>query len=167
MKRVIFKFRADHVVDLITNSSSELFVLRGKTLEIVTSLIEEQYPNYESEYEKPVPTSEMSADQLYTYIDREFNGWSNSMQKQRGLPIPGFKYEDMYTVPDWAARYAKEQKREPERYLSEKFIEDNLDAVRKALDPNGEMFFLFSLDENPDGEMQDRLSQIGDRYHLG
>ena len=35
----IFEFNIDNTIDIITNSSSELFVLQGRTKELVESMI--------------------------------------------------------------------------------------------------------------------------------
>lgn len=40
-------------------------------------------------------------------------------------------------------------------------------AVCKDLDPNGNMWFMFSIDQNPNYEMQENLMSIAERYHLG
>ena len=35
------------------------------------------------------------------------------------------------------------------------------------LDPEQKLWFLFSINENPNWEMQENLMNIGTRYHLG
>lgn len=69
MKKIIFKIGLDHSIDLITNSSSELFVLNGQNKEIVTAMIAEMHPDWQSEYEEPIRLNEMSTDQIITYLD--------------------------------------------------------------------------------------------------
>ena len=46
-------------------------------------------------------------------------------------------------------------------------VEENFEEIKNKLDPERELFFLFSLDDNPDWEMQERLSKIMERLHLG
>ena len=67
----IFEFNVDNTIDIITNSSSELFVLKGKTKEIVEEMIREVYPSFEDEY-KLVTIEEYDEDDLSTYINSVF-----------------------------------------------------------------------------------------------
>jgi hypothetical protein len=65
----LFVIKVDHSIDLITNSSSELFVLEGKSLDTVKELIASIYPEYLTEYDEVKPTSELTTDELEIYID--------------------------------------------------------------------------------------------------
>jgi hypothetical protein len=54
------------------------------------------------------------------------------------------------------------------RWQNTSFVtEDNFEEIKNKLDPNRTMYFLFSKDENPDWEMQEKLEMIMKRYHLG
>ena len=55
MKKILFAIKVNNVVDVITNSSSELFVLKGETKNIVEEMITNIYPNYKNEYEEVTP----------------------------------------------------------------------------------------------------------------
>ncbi len=166
MKKTLFKINANHAVDLITNSSSELFVLKGSTKGMVIDMIESAHPNYRSEYHEPRLMSELDAGELNTYIDRHFDRWSNTAQKKLNGVIPGFTFDEMYY--NWNEKHGyKNDGREPSYYVSDEFVEKNQAAIAKALDPNDEMYFMFSLDENPEWEFQEKLMEFGTRYHLG
>lgn len=53
-KKSLFVIAVDNMINLITNSSSELFVLNGETLNSVKELVESIYPEYRKEYEEIV-----------------------------------------------------------------------------------------------------------------
>ena len=67
MKKIL-TFSVDNVIDIITNSSSELFVLEGQSKEIVEEMIESTYPEYLTEYEPVKSTEELSRSELNTYL---------------------------------------------------------------------------------------------------
>ena len=44
---------------------------------------------------------------------------------------------------------------------------DNRERVIKGIEKSVGRFFLYSIDANPEWEMQEKLMEIGKRYHLG
>ena len=54
--KTIFLINVDNHIDLITNSSSELFILKGETKNTVTELISNVYPEYLNEYDSKSKT---------------------------------------------------------------------------------------------------------------
>ena len=181
MKKILFAIKVNNVVDVITNSSSELFVLKGETKNIVEEMITNIYPNYKNEYEEVKHISELTTSELNTYFDqisseeRSYNG--NLMSTKYSVP-DGFSFDEIYErQKDWRTGEIKE----PDRFGNISYTlrnnsnetwgsfvtEDNIGELIKRLDPKGELYFLFSLDENPDWELQEKLMNIADRYHLG
>ncbi len=167
-KKTLFVFKIDHSIDLITNSSSELFVLQGQNLEMVKEAVQSLHAEFlsednedvsdedktrshsvEAEYDEIVSVSEASADQLETYFSQECGYYGGNI-------IPGFKYEDMY-----------EEKKYSLHFLKRNFVEENVEAVREYLDPDKNKYLMFSSVENPVWGFQEKLSNIGSRYHLG
>ena len=69
-KKVLFEIKVNNVIDVITNSSSELFVLKGETQEIVEEMIKDIYPDYKNEYEDLKPLKEVSSSDFRTYLDQ-------------------------------------------------------------------------------------------------
>ena len=53
IKQIGFIFNIDNVIDLITNSSSELFIFQIEPKQSITELIESVYPGFRNEYEEP------------------------------------------------------------------------------------------------------------------
>jgi len=149
----IFEFNVDNTIDIITNSSSELFVLKGKTKEIVEEMIREVYPSFEDEY-KLVTIEECDEDDLSTYINSVFLKYDSDdfamCKKLNVRPNILYKNFGMYDIENyWIGEYSKEGR------------EILLNNIPKNT------YLLFSLDENPNWDMQERLMTIASRYHLG
>ena len=121
-------------------------------------MIKEIYPNYLNEYCDIESTKELSNEDLNLYVSYFYNNWSNSKQVFNTNLIPGFSKEEMYTYNDkwkeWSFNYG--------------FITDNnRDKVISGIDPDDNIYFLFSIDENPDWDMQEKLENFMTRIHLG
>ena len=149
----IFEFNVDNTIDIITNSSSELFVLKGKTKEIVEEMIREVYPSFEDEY-KLVTIEECDEDDLSTYINSVFLKYNSDdfamCKKLNVRPNILYKNFGMYGIENyWSGEYSKEGR----------------EILLNNLPKN--TYLLFSLDENPNWDMQERLMTIASRYHLG
>lgn len=149
----IFEFNVDYTIDILTNSSSELFVLKGKTKEIVEEMIREVYPSFEDEY-KLVALEECDEDDLSTYINSVFLKYDSDdfamCKKLNVRPNILYKNFGMYGIENyWSGEYSKEGR------------EILLNNIPKNT------YLLFSLDENPNWDMQERLMTIASRYHLG
>jgi hypothetical protein len=149
---MIFEFAIDNTIDIITNSSSELFVLNGRTKEIVHEMISEIYPGYEREY-RLTSTQDCDKDDIDTYISQIYDTYNDDFVvcKQIGMrPNELYKNFGEYGVmPYWRGEYT----------------EDGYKLLLSKLPKN--TFLLFSLDENPNWDYQERLMAIATRYHLG
>ena len=170
-KRILFKICVDNVIDIITNSSSELFVLKGESKAIVEEMIANVYPNYRNEYEELKHIAELTLDELENFISYHCGSSCWPARKENYLILPGFTFDELYEPEkDWKTGELKSPawNGEIQYRLKEDFIdENNKEEIINRLDPNRSMYFLFSLDENPDWGMQESLMNIGDRYHLG
>jgi len=152
--KILFKINPHSFVDVITNSSTELFVGQLPKHEL-QKMIAKVYPNYLHEYAELKGTRELTNDELECYISYHYDRWSNRHQKTLKELIPGFSYEEMYKPRD-------------EGNYGWSFVTDETrQRVVDGIDPHGKMFFLFSLDDNPNWEMQERLMEFMTRYHLG
>lgn len=157
MKPVIFVFCVDNAIDLITNSSSELFVFKGDTKKQVSGMIRKVYNNYLREYESLKSIRELNLNELNWYISMHYGRHGNSHL----VVLPGFTEDEMYEKieRDWRPGgydvYAKDA------------TEENQEKYIQAIDPDGKLYFMFSKDDNPDWELQEKLMEIGSRYHMG
>lgn len=156
MSKILFTLKIDNVIDIITNSSSELFVLKADSFEIVKELIESVYPGYLNEYYEPIQPKDMTPERFASYIDW-INGWNVS--KENAVVYEGFTFEDMYVK----SRYGQTNT----YVMKEGFIENNFETIVKLVDPGNKTWLMYSIDDNPDYEMQERLEIIAERYHLG
>ena len=154
-KRTLFTLQIHSAVSLITNSSSELFVGMYNSKKVLLDMLKSIYPSYLSEYTEPMSIHELSTDELHEYISYHYMYWSNDIQKEMCTVIPGFSVDEMYDISDrWA-------------FIKSEFVKDNKQKIINAIDPDKKMFFMFSLDENPKWEYQEKISEIMTRYHLG
>ena len=156
MNNVMFVLNIHSVVDIITNSSSELFVGKAQSKEIMIELIQSVYPKYLSEYAQIKSTEELTVDELHTFFR-----YSCSASKKDYPIIHNFTFEELY---DPKAK----QNGEIQYQLKRKFVTtENVKNIKEKLDPKHEMYFMFSLDDNTNWEYQEELMTIMDRYHLG
>ena len=164
MKKTIFILQVHSVVDLITNSSSELFVGQYDSKKIIIYLIKSIYPNYLNEYSEIKSIDELSVYELEKYISYKYMYSLKYYDLKTGdivyvdNPdlIPGFTKEEMFNEPEYDYVYIKSH-----------FVKNNHKRIINSLDPERKMFFLFSLSDNPNWDMQEKLMEIMERYHLG
>lgn len=89
----LFIFQPHHLIDIITNSSSELFVLKGQTKEAVREMIANVYPEYLNEYSDLQSSEEMDIDKLATYIRYAYTRFSWLKNPEDYALINGFTFE--------------------------------------------------------------------------
>jgi hypothetical protein len=145
-------------------------VFKNLNKENIINLIESIYPDYLNEYAELQTTEELSINSLLDYLEFSYiynSDWLNRTVLDNiislSLNLPdGIEFDDFYKLDEW---YLKQGKKE--YVLNRSYINDNVDKVKKAIDPDNRLFFLFSLHENPNYEMQQELESLGVRYHLG
>jgi len=157
-KKTIFEFDVSNVINLITNSSSELFILQGKTKEYVTEMIKSVYHDYLDEYDEVLRIDELDNDQLTTYVGRNYNSWSNAAQKNLYNLIPGFTFDEMYEESNWG---------KTKEYYPKDVTDETREKYIRGISPKKDIYFLFSKNDNPNWEKQEELMTIASRYYLG
>lgn len=175
-KLIMFTLKLHSVIDVITNSSSELFVGKAQSKEIMESMIKELYPNYLDEYDELLNIDELSPDTLDTYFYYACSSHCWPATKEMYPILPGFTFEELYEPEDdgkpaWngSIQYRlKNNDPDPDCKWHRSFVtEENFEEIKNKLDPKREMYFLFSKDENPDWEYQEKLEMVMERHHLG
>ena len=174
-KKTLIVIAVDNHIDLITNSSSELFVLQGDTQDTVEEMIKAVYPDYLNEYEYPECLRDAEPETINSYLSWVEHGWYRDYEAKRGMTDEEERKYDIKKAEEKAAKYgmspAKFYKDWASTIIDKWFYprisEEGLRTAAKQLDPDGKIFLLYSIDENPDWEMQEALSSIGTRYHLG
>jgi len=173
--KILFVVQPHSFVDVITNSSSELFVGKSQTIDTMRSFIKEVYPDYLNEYYDLKSIDDLSTNDLNTYFYHYCspNKWPADIFD---YPIPkGFTFEELFEPEiDWKTGEPKPpawngqiQYRLKENNGYSFVTDENFEELKHKLDPNKRMFFLFSKDDNPDWEKQILLSEIMERMHLG
>jgi hypothetical protein len=170
--KTLFILSVDHSIDLITNSSSELFVLEGKSIDMVKELVASVYPDYLVEYNEPIHISDLDTDELDSYFSYATGSWSWPATKKDYRIPTGFTFEELYEPesdkPAWNGEIQyKLKNNEPGQRWGSFVTEANREWVLNKLDPERKLYFIYSRDENPDYDKQMELSNIAQRYHLG
>lgn len=145
--KTLFVFKIDNVIDVITNSSSELFVLKAETESILEEMLLNAYPDYPTEYYQPTLIKDISIEDLRTYMEYA--------HRDSDFILSGYKHDDMYET---SYGYS---------FVKKEFLIDKEQEIKKELDPQNCTWLLFSKSDNPKYEHQEKLSEIGARYHLG
>ena len=159
--RTVFCISIDNQIDIITNSSSELFVMRGDSKKDVIKLIENIYPNYRLEYEELKSLYELDLDELSTYISYRNDLFCYNSDGSQVMSI----CESLGLKPHEAFDNWYEYFSDNNSYVTPYLSDIAKYELRNKFPKN--TFFLFSYGENPNYEMQERLSSIGVNYHLG
>jgi len=174
-KRVCFLINPQSIIDVITNSSSELFVFNGNDKEIIEDIIKNVYPDYLLEYEALVSVRELDLEELDSLMNWMTGSYCWPARKYQ-YKIPGsFTFDELYEAEsdkpahNGELQYVlKKNYQNPDSKWDYSFVtEENYEWVSNKLDPTNSMYLLYSYDENPDWDMQEELMNIGDRYHLG
>ena len=151
MKKILFILQVHSVVDIITNSSSELFVGKNQSKETMIELIKEVYPNYLNEYDELKSIDDISLDEIENYLYYICNAHVNPTNNKSDYFVPnGFTFDDLYEPEiDWKTKLPKGPAWNGEiQYQLKNFSDKTLELFKKRLDPNKEMFFLYSIDES-------------------
>ena len=162
MVKIIFTIQPHSIIDVITNSSSELFVRKGDKKSIA-KLLKEIYPDYESEYTLK-GIDDLSVSDLNIYFCYAYGLFGNRYSKEHYKTPKGFSFEEFYepTVKEDINLFG------PYSLKDNIVTENNFQEIKDRLSPKKDMFFLFSDSDNPDFERQYDIECAGfKRYHLG
>lgn len=188
---VVFNFKINSVSNVITNSSSELFVFNDNdSVENVISILDNIYPDWRDEYADPIRLKDCDNDDFETYchscildvymsdISRYHNRnfdviedakWQAKVYKeflQKSLDYAGIDLsaEEAFLNLDNAYKSFLPWDHPDREYYYAEFSQKLKD---KILEKYGDDILLFSHDENPNWEYQEKLMEVAERYHLG
>lgn len=93
--KTLFVFQVQSFTDVVTNSSSELFVYTGTEREI-EKLLNNTVPGWEDEYYSPVSLDNISKDDLETYMNHaydtyDWNSWDRVITREIVIKLAGQK----------------------------------------------------------------------------
>lgn len=209
--KTLFLFNPHSIVDIITNSSSELFIFKGGEQKEVEKMIKSVYPDYKQEYTELINIMDLSAEDLdgfmynhcharvypaarkdypligdYTFdelYEPKYNDGrlahngevqyqlrDNFPPKPKVKKFDDFKNMDLdpFQEENWTDDEDEEYFGDP-RWRPRYFVkESNKMEVINRICPKHNWYFLYSSDENPNWDYQEKLMKIGGRrYHLG
>lgn len=181
MSKVLFTIQLHSIVDVITNSSSELFVFGGDEKNTVVSIISELYPDYTREYDELKDVKHFSIaeldDFLYWHLGRSSYSWSSRAiydNPNEYVLLSGFTFDELYDTSvqlsngdEYELRNNIPIDQRTHKYDRSFVTEENKDRVINGIITDVGRFFLYSIDENPNYEFQGKLETIAKRYHLG
>lgn len=180
--RIVFRISIQSFSDIVTNSSSELFVFVDNELDSVEELLNDIAPNWRDEYflKKAVDCDE---EELETLIDRialprniHWNDFdSNNIKEQLEKYDKAIRH---YFLREWGIN------EEDVPNLFENWDQPIVDKTPNGsfswfyLRPSCKLYeefkkrikydiTLWSYDDNPNWETQEKLMTYADRYHLG
>ena len=167
------RIQVQSISDVITNSSSELFVFQESSVKDVIELLDRHISDWRYEYEEPILFMNMSEDMKIDYIDYvselpySFNFETNDAYNQamikaihRDLCVPEEQVPKLFenwNKPDIYAQYT---------YYNLKLSQEGYNLYKDKYKYD---ICLWSINENPDWNKQEQIMYIlgGKRYHLG
>lgn len=182
--RTLFKFNIQSFSDIITNSSSELFVFQKDSVGQVIQLLDKIYPNWRTEYREPILFKDMTEEDQRNYIYwvgdvRPYYSLYNEDDCKRMNPEEALVYFNNHVIKYVHRKWNIPKEEVPSMYSnwSElKYTRDNYPYIYLELSEKGIKMFkslfeddicLWSIDENPNWEKQEEISLFAKRYHLG
>jgi hypothetical protein len=179
---MLFIINPHSIIDLITNSSTELFVMKGSEKKHVEEIIKAIYPNYLTEYEPLLDVKDFSIEELDSFLawclGRNSCCWDSSViynNPNDYVVLSGFKFNEIYntskklskTNNEYEIRNNLSKEKRKSKYDSCFVTEENKERVIEGIIKDYGRYFLYSIDQNPNWEMQEKIMEIGKRFHLG
>jgi hypothetical protein len=154
IKKEVHVFTVDHCIDIITNSSSELFILDGDSKKIVEELLESTCPGYLAEYLPLQGWEDLENGELFAQWCERLP-YNTSAEKAEEYIPEGFTFEELFS---WDSRGN---------------LINNYDAVNDSnrnhminyLSKGKQQFFLYSRGDNPSYDMSCKLQELTDKSY--
>jgi hypothetical protein len=86
----IYTFKLHSMIDVITNSSSELFVGKSKSKQKLIKLIKNAHPNFSNEYEELKNIDDLTIEELDTYFQYKCCPYMWPASKEKNANIKWF-----------------------------------------------------------------------------
>lgn len=178
MGKILFIINVQSISDIITNSSSELFVFQKPSVKEITKLLDTYVPGWKNEYKEPILFSNMDVEDQNYYIDwvtdlPAFYCYDDDIERynkdviktvHRKLCVPEDEVPSLFN--NWNQPVISSNNNYTWIHYNLEWSEKGLKLLRDKYKYD---ICLWSLYENPNYE---RLKQIemllgGKRYHLG
>lgn len=173
----LFVFKIQSISDVITNSSSELFVFSGNNESEVIDILDSIYPNWRDEYDDPKKVANFDKEEIEDYLydtnvlesyfweddnfDKLYKNESLSCcDLARDLGLSMTEAFDNWKTWDPTSKNKTWESRKLQ--LSDKFVEKFKENAEKE-----KIYALYSYEDNPLWEYQELLMEVAERHHLG
>lgn len=151
MKQLI-AFSVDNIIDIITNSSSELFVMKSDDKNIVLSLIEASCPTFRKGYYDPICYKDMDEKTFAECIETIYVCYSR--EKKDLFLFSGFSFEEQFEYDSISQFYDRKRS----------FLMENKAKLIQQIDPNGLLWFLVPKEEHE--FIYKDLAKLGTTYFM-
>lgn len=129
-------FNIDNIIDIITNSSSELFVMKSDNKEVATALIEAASPNFRQGYHEPMQYKDMSFNMFAECIETIYGCYGK--EKEDLFLFSGFSLEEQFAYDEVAQFYDRKRS----------FLKENKEKIISLIDPNNLLWLLVPKEEH-------------------
>lgn len=167
--KTLFVFQIQSFTDVVTNSSSELFVYTG-TPEVITDMLNSQVPGWDNEYCDPLSVQDLDSGNLQIYLSCAYDNydwnWHNKQITRETSKQTHWAKEFNIDPNDLYENYKEWDPNSEKWEISHLQLKAGWEKlIKEKLNPN--LVFVFSKYENPDWERQEIMGTFGTRYHLG
>lgn len=118
MSRSIYVIEPEHSLDIITNSSSELFIIDGSSVDAVKEIVKCFAVNYNSQIDWIASGDSTIVDNYFLSLYIEAKYKESYKQDDEAICFGKHKYKDIVGDRDYFS-------------VSEKFVEENLEEIRE------------------------------------
>lgn len=152
--KTLFVFQIQSFTDVVTNSSSELFVFTGTT-EVVSDILDSNVPGWEHEYDDPQSVQDLSPSSLKTYLSYAYDNhdwnWDNKRITRETSRQTRWAREFNIDPNDLYENYKEWDPNSEKWEISQLQLKEGWDKlIKQKLNPN--LVFVFSKGENPNWE---------------
>jgi beta-xylosidase len=157
--KLLFIFNIDNVIDIITNSSSELFTFKMDNGTVLYNLLQSFDSNFYKTF-KPVSLRKSDAS-LFTNYVCTILPYRLDEEGKENIKLPeGITIEDIYSFDDddqqWYMKSDYDEETDTDGSLFEKYR----DILQEWLDPTDNVWLLYIDDYMMDSDLKEKVKQI-------
>lgn len=173
----LFIFNIDNVIDVITNSSSELFTFKMDNGKILSKILNNFKKDFNNKIGEPVSLRNCSNTLFRYYIYSIFPYQIESEEEIKDIILPpNIKFEDLYDSDTYTYTDSNTNEEKIYYHLKEedygdgfKVIADPIcdrrEELQEFLDPNDNIWLLYIDDYKMDTELRNKVKTIASYEH--
>jgi len=164
-------FNIDNVIDVITNSSSELFIFKSDNGKILFNMLKSFQKDFVKEVGEPVRLKD-ATDRLFNYYVNNLFPYEVLDNEIDQVILPeGVKFEDIYTLEEYYGQKAWHFNPESDdlgwkNHTYHYKVENWREKVQNTFDPGNTIWILYIDDYMMKSEVKDKVKKIStyERY---